>query len=130
MTYNADSLLLTLTAQNSVTGDQTTQYIYGPTQGVYVLPLISAISRADLLVGVIYPDAQDPKDLVAYGYNVTVPRTARCCGRGQRGGRRRAAGCWRSQWSGKSSDRTSIAEHPAEVAGLDLAARHDSTSRK
>jgi hypothetical protein len=62
-TYNADSQVLTLTAKNPVTGDQTTRYQYGTT-----VPS-SSITRNDLRMAEIYPDVADPADCVTYGYD-------------------------------------------------------------
>ncbi|HEV2968550.1 MAG TPA: RHS repeat domain-containing protein, partial [Pirellulales bacterium] len=63
MTYNADNLVLTITARNPVTGDQKTCYQYGTT-----LPT-SSIARNDLRTVEIYPDATDSTDHVSYTYN-------------------------------------------------------------
>ena len=63
MSYNADSQMLTLTAKNPVTGDQTTRYQYGTTIAD------SAVVRNDLRVAEIYPDAADSTDRVTYAYN-------------------------------------------------------------
>ena len=68
-TYNADSLVATLTAKNPVTGDQTTRYEYGTTLAD------SDIARNDLLVAEIYPDAADANDRVTYTYNRQNQRT-------------------------------------------------------
>jgi RHS repeat-associated protein len=55
MTYNADGKLLTLTASNPTTGDQTTQYVYGTDQG----GITPEIYRTDLLRAEIYPDSDN-----------------------------------------------------------------------
>ena len=62
-TYNADGQILTLTAKNPVTRDQSTRYQYGTTLAN------SSIARNDLRVAEFYPDAADPIDCVAYAYN-------------------------------------------------------------
>ena len=65
--YNADGRLQTLTAKNSVTGDQLTKYIYGTTLTE------SAMASNDLLRAVIYPDSTDTDpsgtDQVKFEYN-------------------------------------------------------------
>jgi len=58
-TYNADSLVATLTAVNAETGNQTTTYTYGTTLAA------SDIARNDLLASITYPDA----GVVSYLYN-------------------------------------------------------------
>jgi len=64
--YNADSLLATLTVDNSTTGNQVTQYIYGvTTTGTDN----SLVARSDLLKAAIYPDPDDADDKVQYRYN-------------------------------------------------------------
>jgi len=62
-TYTADSLVATLTAKNSVTGDQTTTYFYGSTLTE------SQVARADLLREIAYPDSSGTSDRVIYEYN-------------------------------------------------------------
>jgi len=54
-TYNADGQVLTLTAKNGTTGDQTTQYVYGTDLG----GLTPEVYRNDLLRTEIYPDSDD-----------------------------------------------------------------------
>ncbi len=65
--YNADGRLQILTAKNSVTGDQLTQYFYGTTLAE------SAVASNDLLRAVIYPDSTDTDptgtDQVKFEYN-------------------------------------------------------------
>ncbi|MCX6908426.1 MAG: RHS repeat-associated core domain-containing protein [Verrucomicrobia bacterium] len=56
-TYNADGKLLTLTARNSVTGDQVTRFVYGTTLDD------SDIAGNELLRAKIYPDSDDNDDL-------------------------------------------------------------------
>ena len=58
-TYNADSLVATLTAVNAETGNQTTTYGYGTTLAA------SDIARNDLLASMTYPDM----GVVVYLYN-------------------------------------------------------------
>jgi RHS repeat-associated protein len=70
-TYNADNLVLTVTAKNPVTGDQTTRYEYGTTLAD------SAIARNDLRVAEIYPDATDSADRVTFTYNRQAQRTTK-----------------------------------------------------
>jgi len=65
--YNADGRVSTLTAKNSITGDQVTQYFYGTTL------TDSAVASNDLLRAVIYPDSTDTDptgtDQVKFEYN-------------------------------------------------------------
>jgi RHS repeat-associated protein len=70
-TYNADNLVLTLTAKNPVTGDQTTRYEYGTTLAD------SGIARNDLRVAEIYPDAADSADRVTFTYNRQSQKTSK-----------------------------------------------------
>ena len=63
MTYNADGAILTLTAKNPATGDQTTTYVYGTTLAD------SDLASNDLLRAEIYPDTEDGADAVSYTYN-------------------------------------------------------------
>ncbi|MCD4728910.1 MAG: hypothetical protein K8R46_14725, partial [Pirellulales bacterium] len=58
-TYTIDGEISTLTAKNSTTNDQVTQYIYGTSVGGFS-PLIY---RNDLLRAVIYPDSDDTTSL-------------------------------------------------------------------
>ena len=62
-TYNIDGLLLTLTAKNGATGDQTTQYVYGTATGGFS----PVVYRNDLLRAEIYPDSDDPTNLSGNG---------------------------------------------------------------
>jgi YD repeat-containing protein len=52
-TYNTDGKLLTLTARNSVTGDQVTRFVYGTTLED------SGVASNGLLRAKIYPDSDD-----------------------------------------------------------------------
>jgi len=65
--YNADGRLATLTAKNSVTGDQLTKYFYGSTLTE------TAVASNELLRAVIYPDSADTDptgtDQVKFEYN-------------------------------------------------------------
>ncbi len=63
-TYTIDGEVSTLTAKNSTTNDQVTQYIYGTAVGGGFTPLIY---RNDLLRAVIYPDSDDPTTLDGNG---------------------------------------------------------------
>jgi len=56
-TYNADGKLRTLTARNSVTGDQVTRFDYGTTLED------SGVASNELLRAKIYPDSDDGDDL-------------------------------------------------------------------
>src|SRR5438552_3209253 len=58
---NADGRLKTLTAKNSVTGDQATQYVYGTTLSD------SDVASNDLLRAVIYPDSDDTSSPLGNG---------------------------------------------------------------
>ncbi|OYV88660.1 MAG: hypothetical protein B7Z73_08090, partial [Planctomycetia bacterium 21-64-5] len=60
-TYTADSLIATVTAVNSATGNQVTTYNYGTTLAA------SDVARNDLVSSVVYPDYSS--DQVAYLYN-------------------------------------------------------------
>ncbi|MDX1969447.1 MAG: RHS repeat-associated core domain-containing protein [Planctomycetaceae bacterium] len=62
-TYNADGNVATLTAVNSATGDQVTQYIYGTTLAD------SAIAASTLKRAEIYPDSVDDDDRITFSYN-------------------------------------------------------------
>jgi YD repeat-containing protein len=62
-TYNPNGKLATLTAQNSATGTQVTQFIYGTTS-------TSAIASNELLVQKIYPDdTGSHPDRITYTYD-------------------------------------------------------------
>ena len=56
--------VLTLTAKNSITGDQVTQYVYGSTL------VESGVARSDLLRAVIYPDSDDTASPLGNGPTV------------------------------------------------------------
>jgi RHS repeat-associated protein len=68
-TYTLDGNVATLTAVNPSTGDQTTRYAYGTTLAD------SGIARSDLLIGEVYPDAEDSADRIRYEYNRQGDRT-------------------------------------------------------
>jgi YD repeat-containing protein len=59
--YTPDGKLATLTAVNSATGDQVTQYVYGATL------VESSIARSDLLRAEIYPDSDNTADPLGDG---------------------------------------------------------------
>jgi len=61
--YNADGKVKSITAKNSITGDQTTQYIYGTTLAN------SDIASSLLKRKEIYPDSEDENDAVFFEYN-------------------------------------------------------------
>ncbi len=61
--YTAAGQVASLTAVNAATGDQTTRYVYGTS------PETSGITRNDLLVEEVYPDAADAGDHVFHVYN-------------------------------------------------------------
>ncbi len=61
MTYSADGQIVTLTAKNPSTGDQTTEYVYGTTLSE------SLVARSDLLRAEIYPDSDDVSDPLGDG---------------------------------------------------------------
>ncbi len=61
--YNADGQVLTLTAKNPTTGDQTTSYVYGSDKG----GITPQIYRNDLLRAEIYPDSDDVADPLGNG---------------------------------------------------------------
>ena len=69
-TYTPDGQIGTLTAKNSVTGDQTTTFVYGTDKGG-IAPLIY---RNDLLRAVIYPDSDDVADPLGNGPDGTYDR--------------------------------------------------------
>ncbi|MGH7979234.1 MAG: RHS repeat-associated core domain-containing protein [Limisphaerales bacterium] len=62
-TYNADSRLATLTAVNSVTGSQTTTWVYGTTLSD------SGVASNDLVSAKQLPDNVSGSDQVTYAYN-------------------------------------------------------------
>ncbi|MEP3896377.1 MAG: RHS repeat-associated core domain-containing protein [Rhodopirellula bahusiensis] len=68
--YTPDGDLKTLTAVNSSTGNQVTQYVYGTTL------LDSAIASSQLLRREIYPDSTGTSDSVSYTYNRQGQRTS------------------------------------------------------
>jgi len=61
--YNADGNVASITAKNSVTGDQVTQYIYGTTLSD------SDIASSLLKRKEIYPDSVDSSDAIFFEYN-------------------------------------------------------------
>ncbi|MHC4403090.1 MAG: hypothetical protein ACYTG0_25800 [Planctomycetota bacterium] len=61
--YKADGQILTLTAKNPTTGDQSTSYVYGSELGVST----PQICRNDLLKAEIYPDSDDTSDPLGNG---------------------------------------------------------------
>jgi RHS repeat-associated protein len=63
MAYTADNQLRTLTAKNSVTGDQVTTWVYGTTL------TDSDVARNDLLRAKEFPDKATSTDRVEYKYN-------------------------------------------------------------
>ncbi|MFM7213877.1 MAG: RHS repeat-associated core domain-containing protein [Verrucomicrobiota bacterium] len=67
MTYTARNQLKTLTAKNSVTGDQVTIWVYGVVKGVGSTD--SDVARNDLLRAKEYPDKASASDRVEYRYD-------------------------------------------------------------
>lgn len=61
--WNADGNVESITAKNSVTGDQTTQYVYGTTLSD------SLIASSMLKWAEIYPDSVDGSDKIFFEYN-------------------------------------------------------------
>src|SRR6185436_15326540 len=61
--YNSDGNVASLTALNSSTGDQVTQYVYGTTLDD------SDIATSTLKRKEIYPDSVDEDDVILFGYN-------------------------------------------------------------
>src|SRR5207249_3232613 len=61
--YNADGNVSSVTALNSATGNQVTQYTYGTTLSA------SAIASSLLKVAEIYPDSAGGSDQVTFTYN-------------------------------------------------------------
>ena len=61
--YNADGNVESITAENSVTGDQTTQYVYGTTLSD------SEVASSLLKRKEIYPDSVDSSDVILFSYN-------------------------------------------------------------
>jgi RHS repeat-associated protein len=62
-TYNADGNISTLTANNSLTGNQTTTYTYGTTLSD------SEIATSMLKRSETYPDSIDSSDVISFKYN-------------------------------------------------------------
>jgi RHS repeat-associated protein len=62
-TYTPDNLVATMTAMNSITGNQTTTWTYGTDASS------SSVVRNDLLASVTYPDSVSGSDVVSYAYN-------------------------------------------------------------
>jgi len=67
--YNADGNVSEITAVNSLTGNQTTQFIHGTTLAD------SDIARSDLLRAEVYPDSVDDDDRITHQYNRQGERT-------------------------------------------------------
>ncbi|HUS59679.1 MAG TPA: hypothetical protein VM141_13620, partial [Planctomycetota bacterium] len=67
--YNADGRRSQITAVNSSTGNQTTEYVYGTTLDD------SEIARSDLLRAEVYPDSSDPSDRITFTYNRQKQKT-------------------------------------------------------
>jgi RHS repeat-associated protein len=63
LTYYAGKKLATLTLNNSITGNQTTRWVYGSTLAD------SGVASGDLLSAKIYPDSTSGSDQILYGYN-------------------------------------------------------------
>ncbi|QDU01709.1 tRNA3(Ser)-specific nuclease WapA precursor [Gimesia chilikensis] len=63
MTYTSDGTIATLTAENSVTGNQVTTYTYGTTLSD------SEVATSVLLQKETYPDSTDANDVIKYTYN-------------------------------------------------------------
>jgi len=61
--YNADGNVSAITAENSVTGNQVTQYIYGTTLAD------SGVASTLLKRKEIYPDSADSSDVILFSYN-------------------------------------------------------------
>jgi RHS repeat-associated protein len=73
--YNADGRLKTLTAINSVTGNQVTKYVYGTTLND------SDVASNDLLRAVIYPDSDDTDSPLGNGADGIYDRVEFKCNR-------------------------------------------------
>lgn len=67
-TYSPDNAILTITAKNSTTGDQTTRYVYGTTLSD------SAVARSDLRRAEIYPDSDDVTNPLGNGPDTVYDR--------------------------------------------------------
>ncbi len=65
--YNGDGRVKKLKAQNSVTGEQVTEWVYGTTVGSGVAE--SDVASFDLVRQKIYPDGVGGNNVVSYGYN-------------------------------------------------------------
>ena len=61
--YNADGYVSSVTADNSSTGDQTTQYIYGTTLSE------SGVATSILKRAEVYPDSVDGSDRITFEYD-------------------------------------------------------------
>ena len=61
--YNSDGYVASITAFNSVTGNQTTQYVYGTTLSD------SSLASSLLKRKEIYPDSVDSDDVISFKYN-------------------------------------------------------------
>ncbi len=62
-TYNADGNVSSIKAENSATGDQVTQYVYGTTLSD------SEVASSLLKRKEIYPDSVDSSDVILFSYN-------------------------------------------------------------
>src|SRR5207253_2849268 len=61
--YNADGNVASITAVNSATGNQVTQFVYGTTLTE------SAIATSNLKRAEVYPDSVDSDDRISFKYN-------------------------------------------------------------
>ncbi len=68
--YNADGNVSTITAENSATGDQVTQYVYGTTLSD------SEVASSLLKRKEIYPDSVDDSDVILFAYNRQQQQTS------------------------------------------------------
>ena len=68
--YNADGNVSKLTAKNSLTGDQVTEYVYGTTLSD------SEVASSQLKRKEIYPDSSSTTDVVLFAYNRQGQTTA------------------------------------------------------
>ncbi|MBM3998456.1 MAG: hypothetical protein FJ297_02750 [Planctomycetes bacterium] len=61
--YNADGNVSTITADNAISGNQTTEFVYGTTLSD------SDVASSLLKVAEIYPDSVDSDDRIKFKYN-------------------------------------------------------------
>lgn len=61
--YNGDGNVSSITANNGMTGNQTTQFVYGTTLDD------SDVASSLLKVAEIYPDSVDDDDRIVFAYN-------------------------------------------------------------